>query len=76
MGGNMAANAAGKYCPLLAPRPCAPLLPVPVNPCLSLPSGMAPSPEFGMDVKLNPAQKMNSKVDGTPKSDSKKVSPL
>nr|XP_023659648.1 AT-rich interactive domain-containing protein 1A-like isoform X1 [Paramormyrops kingsleyae] len=37
-------------------------------------AGMAPSPEFGMDVKLNPAQKMNSKADGTPKSDSKKKS--
>ncbi|XP_071393571.1 AT-rich interactive domain-containing protein 1A-like [Centroberyx affinis] len=34
--------------------------------------GMAPSPEFGMD-KMNPAQKMNNKVEGTPKPESKKV---
>lgn len=41
--------------------------------CLSA-SGMAPSPEFGMDVKMNQAQKMNNKVDGTPKTEpSKKV---
>lgn len=33
---------------------------------------MAPSPEFGMD-KMNPAQKMNNKVEGTPKPESKKV---
>lgn len=33
---------------------------------------MAPTTEFGMD-KLNPAQKMNNKVDGTPKPESKKV---
>lgn len=33
---------------------------------------MAPSSEFGMD-KMNPAQKMNNKVDGTPKPESKKV---
>uniref|UniRef100_A0A674D294 AT-rich interaction domain 1A n=1 Tax=Salmo trutta TaxID=8032 RepID=A0A674D294_SALTR len=36
--------------------------------------GMAPSPEFGIDVKLNPAQKMNNKVDGTPKPETKKKS--
>lgn len=30
---------------------------------------MAPSPEFGLDVKLN--QKMNSRPDGTPKPESK-----
>uniref|UniRef100_A0A6Q2Y8P6 ARID domain-containing protein n=1 Tax=Esox lucius TaxID=8010 RepID=A0A6Q2Y8P6_ESOLU len=36
--------------------------------------GMVPSPEFGIDVKLNPAQKMNNKVDGTPKPESKKKS--
>ncbi|XP_061903499.1 AT-rich interactive domain-containing protein 1A isoform X2 [Entelurus aequoreus] len=35
--------------------------------------GMAPSSEFGMD-KINPAQKMNNKVDGTPKPESKKKS--
>uniref|UniRef100_A0A7N8WQU0 AT rich interactive domain 1Ab (SWI-like) n=1 Tax=Mastacembelus armatus TaxID=205130 RepID=A0A7N8WQU0_9TELE len=35
--------------------------------------GMAPSSEFGMD-KMNPAQKMNNKVDGTPKPESKKKS--
>uniref|UniRef100_A0A7N6B3T9 ARID domain-containing protein n=1 Tax=Anabas testudineus TaxID=64144 RepID=A0A7N6B3T9_ANATE len=35
--------------------------------------GMAPSTEFGMD-KMNPAQKMNNKVDGTPKPESKKKS--
>nr|XP_024002143.1 AT-rich interactive domain-containing protein 1A-like [Salvelinus alpinus] len=35
--------------------------------------GMAPSPEFGIDVKLSPAQKMNNKVDGTPKPETKKV---
>lgn len=33
---------------------------------------MAPSSEFGMD-KMNPAPKMNNKVDGTPKPESKKV---
>lgn len=33
---------------------------------------MAPSSEFGMD-KMNQAQKMNNKVDGTPKPESKKV---
>ncbi|XP_031649325.1 LOW QUALITY PROTEIN: AT-rich interactive domain-containing protein 1A [Oncorhynchus kisutch] len=36
--------------------------------------GMAPSPEFGIDVKLNPAQKMNNKVDGTSKPETKKKS--
>ncbi|CAB1320793.1 unnamed protein product, partial [Coregonus sp. 'balchen'] len=36
--------------------------------------GMAPSPEFGIDVKLNPAQKINNKVDGTPKPETKKKS--
>ncbi|KAG7245246.1 hypothetical protein INR49_023819, partial [Caranx melampygus] len=35
--------------------------------------GMAPTSEFGMD-KMNPAQKMNNKVDGTPKPESKKKS--
>ncbi|GLD71579.1 AT-rich interactive domain-containing protein 1A-like protein, partial [Lates japonicus] len=35
--------------------------------------GMAPSTEFAMD-KMNPAQKMNNKVDGTPKPESKKKS--
>lgn len=35
-------------------------------------SGMAPSSEFNMD-KMNPAQKVNNKVEGTPKPDSKKV---
>ncbi|XP_037119572.1 AT-rich interactive domain-containing protein 1A isoform X1 [Syngnathus acus] len=35
--------------------------------------GMAPGSEFGMD-KINPAQKMNNKVDGTPKTESKKKS--
>uniref|UniRef100_A0A8C7FCW3 AT-rich interaction domain 1A n=1 Tax=Oncorhynchus kisutch TaxID=8019 RepID=A0A8C7FCW3_ONCKI len=35
---------------------------------------MAPSPEFGIDVKLNPAQKMNNKVDGTSKPETKKKS--
>ncbi|XP_017549522.1 AT-rich interactive domain-containing protein 1A isoform X3 [Pygocentrus nattereri] len=34
-------------------------------------SGMSPGPEFGMDGKLNQAQKMNNKVEGTPKTDSK-----
>ena len=33
---------------------------------------MAPSPEFGMD-KMNPGQKMNNKIDGPPKQESKKV---
>ncbi|XP_044026841.1 AT-rich interactive domain-containing protein 1A isoform X4 [Siniperca chuatsi] len=33
--------------------------------------GMAPSSEFGMD-KMNPAQKMNNKVEGTPKQESTK----
>lgn len=37
--------------------------------------GMAPSSEFGME-KINPAQKMNNKVDGTPKPESKKVEEL
>ncbi|XP_037386852.1 AT-rich interactive domain-containing protein 1A isoform X3 [Pygocentrus nattereri] len=36
-------------------------------------AGMAPSPEFGME-KMNQAQKMNNKVDGTPKTESKKKS--
>ncbi len=36
---------------------------------------MAPSSEFGMD-KINPAQKMNNKVEGTPKPESKKVEVL
>lgn len=36
---------------------------------------MAPSSEFGME-KMNPAQKMNNKVDGTPKPESKKVEEL
>uniref|UniRef100_A0A8C7NVV6 AT rich interactive domain 1Ab (SWI-like) n=1 Tax=Oncorhynchus mykiss TaxID=8022 RepID=A0A8C7NVV6_ONCMY len=36
--------------------------------------GMAPSPEFGIDVKLNPAQKMNNKLDGTSKPETKKKS--
>nr|XP_029514307.1 AT-rich interactive domain-containing protein 1A-like isoform X2 [Oncorhynchus nerka] len=36
--------------------------------------GMAPSPEFGIDVKLNPAQKINNKLDGTPKPETKKKS--
>nr|XP_029519072.1 AT-rich interactive domain-containing protein 1A-like isoform X2 [Oncorhynchus nerka] len=36
--------------------------------------GIVPSPEFGIDVKLNPAQKMNNKVDGTPKPETKKKS--
>ncbi|KAF7686229.1 AT-rich interactive domain-containing protein 1A [Silurus meridionalis] len=36
-------------------------------------AGIAPSPEFGMD-KINQNQKMNNKVDGTPKTESKKKS--
>lgn len=36
---------------------------------------MAPSTEFGME-KMNPAQKMNNKVEGTPKPESKKVEVL
>ncbi|XP_051519086.1 AT-rich interactive domain-containing protein 1A-like isoform X1 [Myxocyprinus asiaticus] len=36
-------------------------------------TGMAPNPEFGMD-KLNQSQKLNNKVDGTPKTESKKKS--
>lgn len=32
---------------------------------------MAPSPEFGLDGKMNQAQKMNNKVEGTPKTESK-----
>ncbi|XP_059899670.1 AT-rich interactive domain-containing protein 1A isoform X5 [Gadus macrocephalus] len=35
--------------------------------------GMAPSPEFGMD-KMNPGQKMNNKIDGPPKQETKKKS--
>lgn len=31
--------------------------------------GLAPSPEFGMDGKMNQGQKMNNKVDGTPKAE-------
>lgn len=34
-------------------------------------SGMSPGPEFGMDGKLNQAQKINNKVEGTPKTESK-----
>ncbi|XP_067217946.1 AT-rich interactive domain-containing protein 1A isoform X2 [Chanodichthys erythropterus] len=45
--------------------------PMPGN--MSNNSGMAPSPEFGMD-KLNQSQKLNNKVDGTPKTESKKKS--
>lgn len=33
---------------------------------------MAPSPEFSMEVKMNQAQKMNNKVDGTPKTETTK----
>ncbi len=33
--------------------------------------GMSPGPDFGMDGKLNQAQKMNNKVEGTPKTESK-----
>lgn len=33
---------------------------------------MAPNSEFGME-KMNPAQKVNNKVDGPPKTESKKV---
>lgn len=36
-------------------------------------AGMAPSPEFGME-KLNQPQKLNNKVEGTPKTESKKKS--
>lgn len=36
---------------------------------------MPPSSEFGME-KLNPAQKTNNKVDGTPKTESKKVAEM
>lgn len=36
---------------------------------------MAPNSEFGME-KMNPAQKMNNKVDGTPKTESKKVAEM
>lgn len=32
---------------------------------------MAPSPEFGLDGKMNQAQKINNKVEGTPKTESK-----
>lgn len=31
--------------------------------------GLVPSPEFGMDGKMNQGQKMNNKVDGTPKAE-------
>ncbi|XP_067261958.1 AT-rich interactive domain-containing protein 1A isoform X2 [Chanodichthys erythropterus] len=34
-------------------------------------SGMSPGPDFGMDGKINQAQKMNNKVEGTPKTESK-----
>ncbi|XP_076827809.1 AT-rich interactive domain-containing protein 1A isoform X2 [Brachyhypopomus gauderio] len=37
-------------------------------------SGMSPGPEFAMDGKLNQTQKMNNKVEGTPKTDSKSKS--
>lgn len=36
---------------------------------------MPPNSEFGME-KMNPAQKMNNKVDGTPKTESKKVAEM
>lgn len=36
--------------------------------CLS--AGTAPSPEF-LDGKINQAQKMNNKVEGTPKTETK-----
>ncbi|KAJ7985665.1 hypothetical protein DPEC_G00354420 [Dallia pectoralis] len=32
-------------------------------------TGMAPSPDFGMDGKMNQGQKMNNKVDGPPKAE-------
>jgi len=32
---------------------------------------MSPGPDFAMDGKLNQAQKMNNKVEGTPKTESK-----
>ncbi|XP_010865393.2 AT-rich interactive domain-containing protein 1A isoform X3 [Esox lucius] len=32
-------------------------------------SGMAPSPDYGMDGKMNQGQKMNNKVDGAPKAE-------
>lgn len=38
-------------------------------------AGMAPNSEFGME-KMNPGQKMNNKVDGTPKTESKKVAEM
>uniref|UniRef100_A0A672QV03 AT-rich interaction domain 1A n=1 Tax=Sinocyclocheilus grahami TaxID=75366 RepID=A0A672QV03_SINGR len=34
-------------------------------------SGMSPGPDFGMDGKLNQTQKINNKVEGTPKTESK-----
>lgn len=33
--------------------------------------GMSPGPDFGVDGKLNQAQKMNNKVEGTPKTETK-----
>lgn len=36
---------------------------------------MPPNSEFGME-KMNPAQKLNNKVDGTPKTESKKVAEM
>uniref|UniRef100_A0A673HL10 AT-rich interactive domain-containing protein 1A-like n=1 Tax=Sinocyclocheilus rhinocerous TaxID=307959 RepID=A0A673HL10_9TELE len=35
------------------------------------PMGMSPGPDFGMDGKLNQAQKINNKVEGTPKTETK-----
>lgn len=32
---------------------------------------MSPGPEFGMDGKLNQAQKINNKAEGTPKTEAK-----
>ncbi|TRY92006.1 hypothetical protein DNTS_034901 [Danionella cerebrum] len=34
-------------------------------------SGMSPGPDFGMDGKMNQSQKMNNKMEGTPKTESK-----
>lgn len=70
MGANMANNSPGEPGPAELPPVALTGLTNAFSPGHT---GMAPNSEFGME-KMNPAQKMNNKVDGTPKTESKKVS--
>lgn len=71
MGANIANNTPGQPGSALALASCSDVFD---DVCFFFPghTGMAPNSEFGME-KMNPAQKMNNKVDGTPKTESKKV---